>query len=495
MGIIIRQSIISTALTYLGVIIGYVNLLILFPKYMSLEEVGLQRTFQDTALLLVPFVQIGISQLTLKYFPQYKSKSYYSEFVTIIFSFFVVTALGFASLYLFFEKEIASYFAINSPEINQYLGLILVLSIILALHQVLMAFSQSSLNIILPNFLKEVVLRALTLIDIILFATNTINFNQFIYLLTGAYFISFTILLVYLINKKLLVFSLKMTHIKSPVIIGMITYSAFTFLGASGILIIGKVDSIMISAMLGLNENAIYTTAFYIAVLIELPKRAIAQISIPIISKAYKEKNIAEVKNIYSKSSVNNLIIGVLLYIGIWINLDNIFSLIPKSDVYVLGKWVVLIVGAGKLIDMAAGVNGEIIAMSKNFKVNTYLIVLLTIFTVYANYLLIPIYGLEGAAIGSTIALFLYNFGKFLFLLIRENLQPFSFNTIKVLIIGSICLLLGLYLPKIESVYFDIAFRSVIVTTLFGGLILWQKPSTDVNNLVFQIWNRLIRRN
>lgn len=491
MGIIIRQSLISTVLTYLGVIIGYVNLLILFPKYMSPEEVGLQRTFQDAALLLVPFVQIGVSQLTLKYFPQYKNKAYYSEFVTIIFALFIIFALIFTSFYLFFEQDISLYFGTNSSQINQYLGLILGLSILLALHQVLVAFAQSSLNIILPNFLKEVVLRALTLIDIVLFATNTINFNQFIYLLTGAYLISFTVLLFYLIGNKALSLSFKFNHIKKSILKEMLTYSMFTFLGASGILIIGKVDSIMVSGMLGLRENGIYATAFYIAVLIELPKRAIAQISIPIISKAYEEKNIAEVKTIYSKSSINNLIIGLILFIGIWINLDNIFSLIPNSEIYVLGKWVVLIVGAGKLIDMAAGLNGEIIAMSKDYKVNTYLIVLLTIFTIYANYILIPIYGLEGAAIGSAVALFLYNLSKFLFLLIKERFQPFSIQTIKVLIIGSISLYVGLTLPELQNVYFDILFQSSIVTIVFGGLILWFKPSKDVNNLASQIWHRV----
>ncbi len=495
MGIIIRQSLISTILTYLGVVIGYINLLILFPKYMSPEEIGLQRTFQDAALLLVPFVQIGISQLTLRYFPQYKSKDYYSEFVTLIFSLFIIASLLFTSFYLFFEPDISRYFGEKSPEINQYLGLILALSILLALHQVLVAFTQSSLNIILPNFLKEVVLRALTLIDIVLFATNTINFHQFIYLLAGAYFISFSILLTYLLSNKILSFSFKIEHIKKSILKEMITYSMFTFLGASGILIIGKVDSIMVSAMLGLHENGIYATAFYMAVLIELPKRAIAQISTPIISKAYKENNIAEVKTIYAKSSINNLIIGSLLYIGIWINLDNIFSLIPNSEIYVLGKWVVLIVGAGKLIDMAAGLNGEIIAMSKNYRVNTYLIVLLTIFTIYANYLLIPVYGLEGAAIGSTIALFLYNLGKFLFLLIKEKLQPFSRHTITVILIASVCLYTGSILPSVSNTYLDILARSTLVTILFGGLILWLKPSSDVNILVSQIWNRITKKN
>ena len=48
MGIVIKQSAISTALTYTGVAIGYINILILFPKYMSPAEIGLARLVQDT---------------------------------------------------------------------------------------------------------------------------------------------------------------------------------------------------------------------------------------------------------------------------------------------------------------------------------------------------------------------------------------------------------------------------------------------------------------
>lgn len=486
MGIIIRQSVTSTILTYLGVIIGYVNILILFPKYMSPEEVGLTRTIQDAAMLLVPFVQLGISQLTIKYFPRYHGKSAYSEFVSLIFGLFIIAAIVFAIVFLLFRNEIAGYFATNSELVNSYLIYILGLAILLSLHQVLVAYAQSLHNIVLPNLLKEVVLRAFTLLDIVLFATRIINFNQFINLLMLAYALNFSILLVYLLRQKAITFAFKIRQIQWGIIREMLTYSLFTFLGASGILIIGKVDSLMVTGMMNLDANAIYTTAFYIAVLIELPKRAVAQIGMPIVSKAFKENNLKEVQTIYSKSSINNLIIGSLLFIGIWINLDNIFSLIPNKEVYSLGKYVVLIVGAGKLIDMVAGINGEIIVMSKHYKVNVYLIVVMTIFTITANYYLIPLYGLEGAAIGSAAALLLFNFGKYLFLLLKENIQPFSIQTLKVLIIAAITAFVGLKLPDMDNMLIDIIVRSIAATVVFAGLIIWLRPSKDVEMLLKQ---------
>ncbi len=491
MGIIIRQSLISTILTYLGVVIGYVNLLILFPKYMTVEEVGLQRTIQDAAMLMVPFVQLGISQLLIKYYPSYKNKSHYSEFVSLIFILFIIASILFTSLFFIFKGEITTYFSQNSNSVNEYLLYIFGLAILMAMHQVLVAFAQSLHNIVLPNFLKEVLLRAITLAAVILFAIKTINFHQFIILLIAAYLLNFIILLVFLLTKKILTLSYKFEHLTWSTIKKMLSYSLFTFLGASGILIIGKVDSIMVTGMMGLEATGIYTTAFYIAVLIELPKRAVAQIGMPIISNAYKNNNLEEIKTIYTKSSINNLIIGSLLFIGIWINLDSIYSLIPNSEIYALGKWVVLIIGAGKLIDMVAGLNGEIIVMSKHYRVNVYLVVLLTVFTISANYILIPIYGLEGAAIGSSLALLFFNTSKFGFLWWKEKIQPFSFQTVKMLGIAILTLSAGLNAPIMENIFIDIIYRSALVVLLFGGLVLWLKPSEDVDLLVKAILKKV----
>lgn len=484
MGIVIRQSAVSTALSYVGVVIGYVNLLILFPAYMSPQEVGLARIVQDAAIIMVPFAQLGIGQLVLRFFPGHNHKPEYTEFVGLILVFLAIGLSLFTLVFFAFNDAITGYFTSKSPEVISYIYYILILTIILTVHQVMVAFSQSSLNIILPNFLKEVLLRAATLSGIILFAIGILTFTQFIYLLLAAYLLNLIILSVYLARRKILRLNFKWSYFNLVNIKPMLKFGLFTFLGGSGILIIGKIDSIMVTGMLGLTETAIYTTAFYIAVLIELPKRAIAQIGMPIISRAFKENNQQEIKEIYAKSSLNNLIIGALIFIGLWINLDNIFTLIPKTEVYSLGKMVVLIVGAGKLIDIAAGLNGEIIVMSKYYKVNVYFVVALAIFTVGANYILIPVYGLSGAAIGSAFALLFFNLTKFIFLYSKLKLQPFSVNTIKVILLGAVILLFGLWLPQLDNVYYDIFYRSVIVSVIYSIAIYLLKPSKDIDNLI-----------
>ncbi len=490
MGIVIKQSAISTALTYAGVAIGYVNILILFPKYMSPEEVGLTRIVQDAALLLVPLAQLGVGQLTVRYFPQHNTKPQYQEFVSLVFSLLIIALAVFTAVFFVFKGTISAYFNQQSPEVSHYLNYILVLVFILAIYNVLVAFSQSSLNIVLPNFLKEILLRAFTLAGIILFAGQIISFTQFINLLIAAYLINLIILVGYLSWKGIIKFQIKRSFFSTSIIKQMLTYALFTFLGASGILIIGKVDSLMVAGMLGLTELGIYSTAFYIAVLIELPKRAVAQISMPLLARAFKDENQQEVADIYRKSAINNLIIGLLIFIGLWVNLDNIFTLIPHSEIYSLGSMVVIIIGAGKLIDMAAGLNGEVIVMSKYYRVNVYLILGLAVITVAANLILIPIYGMNGAAIGSAMAMILFNFSKYVFLYTKFKFQPFSINTIKVIIIGSSVLFLGLSLPQLNNIYLDILYRSVIVAFIYGIANFMLKTSVEINNLIDRWLNR-----
>ena len=245
----------------------------------------------------------------------------------------------------------------------------------------------------------------------------------------------------------------------------------------------------MVSAMLNLAANAVYTTAFYMATVIEIPKRALSQIMMPLISKAFEQNNVREVATLYRKTSINQFIIGSLLLIGVWINLDNMFALIPKGNQYELGKWVVIIVGVGKLVDMLFGPSSEIIVLSKYYKFNIILILLLAAIVIISNNLLIPRYGIEGAAWGSAFALIIFNVIKFIFIYWKFKIQPFDFNTVKVMVIAGLVLLINYFLPPISNVFADILFRSGIITVMFAALILWSKASEDSNGIFKSLTN------
>ena len=266
----------------------------------------------------------------------------------------------------------------------------------------------------------------------------------------------------------------------------LIRFSLLSFAGTAGLIIIGKVDSLMVAGLLGLAPVAVYTTSFYMATVIEVPKRAMTQVATPLISRGFEKNDLADIKNIYSKTALNQFILGSLLLIGIAANLDSIFLLMPKGEFYQAGKWVVIIVGAGKLVDMLFGPSSEIIVYSKYYSFNIILILLLAGVIVTANNLLIPAYGIEGAAMGAALTLVIFNAVKFVFIWVKLELQPFSSAFLKVAFIGGVAWSAHLLIPKIDFTILDMFFRSVVITIVFGSLILWTKVSPESNSLFFK---------
>ena len=61
--------------------------------------------------------------------------------------------------------------------------------------------------------------------------------------------------------------------------------------------------------------------------------------------------------------------------------------------------------------------------------------VLLAVMTILFNLWLIPKYGIEGAAIASFLAFFVYNTIKLLYVKLKFGILPFTSNTLKVLIL------------------------------------------------------------
>lgn len=436
------------------------------------------------AIIFAPFAQLGISQTILKFLPELKKNNPIAANSFFTFSVIIGTTgfLIFSVLFFLFYDSISSLFIERAPAILEYLYLVLLLTFIIVLFEILVAFSKANLNLVLPSYLREINTRFLVFVSIIIYSLRWIDFDTYLYLIIGIYFLNTLILFIFLISKGYIKDHVKRIDWKSYDLITLLKYGAFTILGAGGALIIGKVDSVMVSAMLGLYENGIYTTAFFMAVVIEIPKRMVSQISMPVISNALVNKDLKLVSSIYSKTALNQLILGLFLLIGIWANIDNIYTFIPNNEIFRLGKYVVLIVGIGKLIDMSAGSNGEVIVMSEHYKVNIYLILMMAVLTIVLNYLLIPIYGVNGAAYGSAIAYLIFNFSKYLFLKRKLGIDPFSYRNLIVLLIGVSVLFIAQWIPMIINPLVDILIQSLIISVLYIGSVYVLNLSEEFNN-------------
>ncbi|KYG71625.1 O-antigen/teichoic acid export membrane protein [Roseivirga ehrenbergii] len=487
MGIVIKQSIRSSIIAYLGVLIGYINVLWLFPYFLEADQIGLFRLIQSSAFLMATFGQFGLSSALVKFFPKLKDQKGFLSFIILggVFGFVLFAAFTFL-----FKTEITAYFAKESGLFIEYFGITLLISFILIQFQLLEAYCRSLLKIVIPTLIRDIQLRLSITVLVALYALDIITFNGLIQWLSAAYLLMVITVIFYLRQLKAFQLSFNFKFINTALLKQIMTYAIYMMIGAGGTQIVLQIDSIMVSGALGLDATGIYTIAFFIGVVIEMPKRSIAQISAPLISQAFEKNDMPAVEKLYKQTSINQMIIGSLLLIGIWANLESLYSFIPNGEIYIQGINVVVFIGLGKLSDMIFGTNGEIIVMSKHYKFNVVAVGILAILTIALNLLLIPKYGIEGAAIASFLAMLTFNLSKFLFVWVKFKIQPFSLGSIKLVAIIGLVLWVNQWIPTLEQTLLDILIRSSVITVLLVGLTIGLKVSKEVNSLVFGFINR-----
>lgn len=173
------------------------------------------------------------------------------------------------------------------------------------------------------------------------------------------------------------------------------------------------------------------------------------------------------------------------MFLGLWANIDNIFRILGPD--YISGKWVIFFIGLGSLIDMSTGANSSILGSSPYYKIQTGFLVVLVISLIITNLMLIPIYGITGAAIGGALSLSILNILRYLYLWYKFNLQPFNFKFVIVAAIGIVAYFISSLMPVLPYLIADILVRSSILTILFCLPIYLLKLSPDINEKADEI--------
>lgn len=184
------------------------------------------------------------------------------------------------------------------------------------------------------------------------------------------------------------------------------------------------------------------------------------------------------------------LIVGLGMLITAYVSLDFIFQLSAQSSILMQGKMVVLMLGLAKVIDMTGGVNGLIISFSKLYRWNIVLILLLAVLNIFLNYALIPIYGINGAALASLLSMTIFSVVKMIFVWIRFRLHPFTFQHLWVVIIAAGAYGLGYIIPHTGYYLLTFVLKAGITGSIFGGLVLYFKFSPEINAMVLRLYDQ-----
>jgi O-antigen/teichoic acid export membrane protein len=245
----------------------------------------------------------------------------------------------------------------------------------------------------------------------------------------------------------------------------------------------------MIVGLRGLSDASIFAIATYVSAIMEIPQRSLNAISIPVLAKSWKDKDFANIKHIYHKSVSNLLAIGLLLFGLIWLNIENLVAFLNWISHNQGGGYdalvpIVFIMGLAKLIDLATGVNGQIIGTSNYWRFDFFTNLFYIVLSIPLNFYLITNYSLIGLAYSNLAALTLYNSVRFLFLYKKFKLQPYTLKHGLFLIISMILMVLIYIIPSTSNFVLNIAIKSSFYGFGFYGLLIWINPAPELKELV-----------
>jgi len=481
LGIIVNQSVKGAIYTYIGVVLGFVIQGILFPRIYSTDQIGLTKIIVAYAALVTQFATLGFNGVTIRLFPFFKdSESHHHGYLSLALLTGLVGFLISLVLFLIFKTWFIEYTSENSALLVEYLNYLIVLIFFQIFFTLFDGYYTALLNSIHGTFLREVFQRILIIIGIGLFYFDLINFHQFIIVYIASMAAPTLFILFTLIKEGQFSLKTDFAYLQKPLLNSMGLMALFSILNGFTTNIILTVDTIMITGMIGLSATGIYGSCMIFGMMVSLPSRSILKITNIVSARAWKENNMAAIRNIYEKSCTTLFIIGLLMFLGLWANIDNVFRILGPN--FVSGKWVIFFIGLGSLIDMTTGANSSILGSSPRYKVQSFFLIVLVILLILTNLLLIPTLGITGAAIGGAISLSILNLLRFLYLWYKFNLQPFNLKFILVAAIGISAYFISTLLPVLPSFIIDIFVRSSILTILFCLPIYLLKLSPDIND-------------
>ena len=486
MGIVVNQSYKNIIIISIALVIGGVNTLYFYPVFLKAEYYGLVVFLLATSNLLQPLISFGSQHTIIKYFSSYNSAKEKDIFMSSIIFLPILTIIPICYLVVQFHDIIASFLSLKNPIIESYVWVIFLVAFATSYFEVFYSWARVQLKSVFGNFLKEIYPRVSIFILLLLVFFDIISKENFVWYLTGFYYLRLLIMIAYSLKLYTPNFYFKLPINTKQIL----SYSIYIFLAGSAASILIDIDKFMIPQKEAISQTAFYAVAVFIATVVEIPGRALFQIVNPLVAKALNTNNFTELKMLYKESSLNLLIISGLFFLLINLNIVPFYELMDNPS-YGTAVWVVLMISLSKLILMSFGCGPAILATSKFYKITLPFSIGMALSVYFLNDYLIDLMGINGAALSTLVVVTLFTFLKIIYIKSKLNLSPFSFNSVKVLlIIGSLFLIF-------ENISFPfkgislIIINSLVIGLVYTLVVYYSNLSGTLNKFLMNVLSKL----
>ena len=479
MGIVLKQSFKNTITTYLGFGIGAINTLFLYTNFLTDQYYGLVAFLLSAANIMMPFMAFGVHNAIVKFYSTFKTKNSINSFLTMMLFLPMLFIIPLAFIGYFAYDSIIGWLSNENQIVENYVWHIFILAVAMAYFEIFFAWTKVQMQTVFGNVMKEVFHRVGIMILLFAVYFNWLSVDQFIIALVGVYVLRMVIM-------KLYAYSVRFPKLKFQKIenrFSIIKYAGLMIIAGSVAMLILDIDKFMIGLMLpDIEQVAYYSVAIFIATVIAVPQRAMHQIMLPLTAKYLNEKDTIALEDLYKRSSMTLLVVSGFIFLLIILNINQLYEILPEE--FTGGLFVVLIVSLAKLYDNSLGNNNAILFNSDYYRMVLFFGVLLAIMAIVLNAIFIPVYGIEGSAFATFLAVFIYNTIKIVFVKQKFNMQPFTTGSAKI-VVTLIVLSVAFYFWEFPfHPIINIILKSGFIGLIYFLLIYKLNVSEDISNQI-----------
>lgn len=469
MNTVTRQSLKYSLVGYGGSLLGILSTFFLF--IYDLDFYGKLRFILPTAQMFLPIVVFGISFSNVKFFQMMQRAGKHQNMLSlsllvIVFNFLIFT-LGFWLYGYIFPQY-------QNTETWKLKNIILPLILILALSAVFNKYISNYKRIAISNLFENVFPKLANIGAFSLFFF--MGFSE-----QGAYYLFILVFLLALLGYyhyanrlESIKFDFSTTYLKEdqkwkPVL----DYSFYGFLGNLGSYLALNIDYFMISEGIGFEENGVYATVYSIVSLVSIPAMGLYNISAPIINTHFEEGTMDALHRYHQKTSFHLFAVGLVLLSCLVVGFPYLTVYMPKNGAAILSAQpLVWIIGLAVLFELATGFNSHIISMSKYYRFNIVVMLILALLTIGLNYYFIhyTTLGIMGVALAYAISLTLFNLIKISFNYYQFKVFPLSIKMFYVLLISVPIVLIIRILPGFSIQLINLIYKPLLV--IFSFLLM-----------------------
>lgn len=487
-----NQAFKKSIVAYIGAAIGIFSQLWIYP--LAFDVYGDYQFVLAMITFFIPWASFGILGLNNRFFPYFEKENRGNGFFTLQIVALIVMFIIFLVFVTIFQQQyfaLIEYMSFDVEVFKKYNTIILSSVFCLILLTFLCHYAVNLKQVVVPYVISVFSWKIILPILILLLVYGGLEESFLFKLLPYIYAVLALLMLVYINSINKLKLSLKITNAVKESYKSMLWFAGYGLLSSYGYILAYTIDKIMVRGYTTDYNTGIYSMMVVLSGIILYPYDSLVSVATPTLSKNWKEKKIDEIKKMNRKTTNVLSFITPFIFFLAYINIEDIASFTTNKEAFLLGINTFFFLGCAKVVNGLFGLNFLTLNFSKHYFVLFFATLILGIVNVFLNSILIPKYGMTGAAIASLVALVSTNVVIFTFNWVKYGVQPFTIEVFKVLGILIFAMLIAQYANVTSILIVNILLRSLVFFILSVPLIYYLKLVPELNTFLGKILRRL----